>query len=347
MKNMSLFLALALLCNAHALDAKYFGSFYLLDTKSKGDYFIEKSTFGDDLNFQNESLIGANIYHNLNKQVSFHGQVISLGQVRGDRWNVEIDYAFLTYNISKKFQINFGRQIFPAWMTSPYTSVGYLLPAEKLPYVVSTVSYFNSINGVSFDYKYNDNISIKPFVGQELENVKLEGVTTDNSLRMKYENVYGLELRYSPFPEFVFHSTLYYTELTASAEQSLLDAIGDINTGENRVFSSGFHYEDDYCLTILEYGRSDGEDVDGLDTRVEVGYFLFGKKWESWLFHYYMTWSQAAQNDSQKPLGHQLGFNYTFDENIKYKMSLEDRQVNTVKNSVHSYRMKMGVDFVF
>ncbi len=101
--------------------------------------------YSDDLDFKNESLMALQIRSDLGEKLSVTAQLIGRGS---NDFDIDFEWAFLTYQLSDNIQINAGRLRVPFYKYSEFMDVGYAYDWSRVPQSVYSLG-FNNIEGVS------------------------------------------------------------------------------------------------------------------------------------------------------------------------------------------------------
>ena len=101
--------------------------------------------YTDELDFKNESLFAVQVMSDLGEKLSVTAQLMGRGR---EDFNVEFEWAFLSYQLTDNMQINAGRLRTPFYKYSDFKDVGYAYDWSRVPEAVYNLD-FDNIEGVS------------------------------------------------------------------------------------------------------------------------------------------------------------------------------------------------------
>lgn len=102
--------------------------------------------YDDTIDFKNESLIALQIKSDLGDKLSVTAQLLGRGS---DNFDVNFEWAFISYKLSDNMTINAGRLRTPFFKYSDFKDVGYAYDWLRVPQGIYSLG-FDSIEGVTF-----------------------------------------------------------------------------------------------------------------------------------------------------------------------------------------------------
>lgn len=107
----------------------------------------DESLYGydDKLDFKNESLAALQIKSDLGDKLSVTAQLLGRGS---EDWDLEFEWAFLSYDLTDELRINAGRLRTPFYKYSDFRDVGYAYDWSRVPQSVYGLG-FDTIEGAS------------------------------------------------------------------------------------------------------------------------------------------------------------------------------------------------------
>jgi hypothetical protein len=101
--------------------------------------------YDDSLDFKNESLFAVQLMSDLGDKLSVTAQLMGRG---ADDFDVEFEWAFISYELSDEVRINAGRLRTPFYKYSDFRDVGYAYDWLRVPQSVYGLG-FDNIEGIS------------------------------------------------------------------------------------------------------------------------------------------------------------------------------------------------------
>lgn len=175
------------------LDISGFASFKASSTLGSDEKVY---SFTDELNFKDESLFAIQVKSELSDKISVTAQLLSRGE---EDYDVNFEWAYLTYKLSDKTTVNVGRLRAPFYKYSDFMDVGYAYNWLRVPQSVYSMGYDN-IDGFSVIH----NTSIKNWYaaiqftyGKHESDITVGGLPTYTAV----DNIYGasITLENDPF----------------------------------------------------------------------------------------------------------------------------------------------------
>lgn len=148
------YLAVCVPAVSQAADITFNGYASLRATKADADGIgagINGLTEIDGTSFKQGSLFALQARAKVNDNISATVQFLAEGV---NDFDVEAEWAYLTYDFKNNHQISVGRFVNPIFHQSQYRNVGYTNNYATLPGVVYREFDFDTIEGISFDSKY-------------------------------------------------------------------------------------------------------------------------------------------------------------------------------------------------
>ncbi|PKM18611.1 MAG: hypothetical protein CVV11_15035 [Gammaproteobacteria bacterium HGW-Gammaproteobacteria-15] len=102
--------------------------------------------YDDSLDFKNESLFAVQLMSDLGEKLSVTAQLMGRG---AEDFDVEFEWAFISYQLTEEIRINAGRLRTPFYKYSDFRDVGYAYDWLRVPQSVYGLG-FDNIEGISF-----------------------------------------------------------------------------------------------------------------------------------------------------------------------------------------------------
>ncbi|MBT0587352.1 porin [Alteromonas oceanisediminis] len=126
--------------------------------------------YDDNIGFGEESLFAIQVSGDINDRMTATGQLVARGS---DDYEVDFEWAYLTYQVTDKVSISAGRLRLPLFRYSASLDVGYSYHWVNAPRAVYDVP-FNNLDGVRVDYN--------TFVGDWEINLQAGAGTYENEI---------------------------------------------------------------------------------------------------------------------------------------------------------------------
>ena len=138
------------------------------------------ATYGDsevssyDGTFQNRTnsaalnRLGIQISADVNPKVSVTGQLLARGNDPAGRYNVNADWAFVTYKAADPASVRVGKLKLTSYLISDYYEVGYAYPWVRPPQEVYSTNPITAIDGVDALVRFNfgnNSLLLQPYAG--------------------------------------------------------------------------------------------------------------------------------------------------------------------------------------
>lgn len=150
----------------------------------------EKETregFDDKLRFSPGSLFALQFSSDVGENVSATVQLISRGS---NDFKIDVEWAYLSYQLSDEFLINIGRLRVPFFRYSDFLDVGYAYTWLKPPSAVYNMPY-RSYDGASLLYRSyigDSDIEVQTFIGSVSNEIEVDQAPAQTEL----DEVFGL-----------------------------------------------------------------------------------------------------------------------------------------------------------
>ncbi len=205
---------------------------------------------------------------NVEENWSIHFQLLFLGR---DRFDIQIDQAYITWLVSENFRIDLGRQRTPIWLASEiyYKEIDFVW--TRLPLVVYNPNPLNTFTGGNIRYSFacfSLNCSFEIFGGQE------DKTTQNGEFEIEYSARDVLGSTFNVASEnFRFRAGYFQTntdnaafkikqDVTVGPSTAEFENQYDINLMQTRHFASGFSYDNRRLHIASEYGRTETDNED-------------------------------------------------------------------------------------
>ncbi|MCU4675652.1 porin [Catenovulum sp. 2E275] len=145
--------------------------------------------YKDSLDFKNESLFALQASANLDDGLSATAQFMSRGR---DDFEVDVEWAYLSYELTDSTRINAGRLRLPFFRYSDFLDVGYAYTWVRPPQAVYDLPY-SSYDGLSILHSTtlgDFDIEVQGTLGTASEEIEVEGTPANTEL----DDLYGLNL---------------------------------------------------------------------------------------------------------------------------------------------------------
>jgi hypothetical protein len=316
-----LFLLAGVPLNTHALE-NYVSGFASIGA---GHVSEDKVYFGDyenDWSFNTDTVLGLQLQTSLAERWSLTTQVIAKGHNYDDvsKYEPELDWLFLSYEISPEVRTRFGRMRTPFFLYSETMEVGYTYVWVRPPIDVYTplLSPFKSFDGI--DFNFNTDIDLFNLdQAMELETRLFTGVMDgfflDNDIDV--EPAIGLSLRAS-YQDTTFRYSFVGLRATIDNDTltPLLSALESIEPLSPSLASTADGFSADQ-----EWYQYHG-----------IG---FAQDWHNWSFiaeHYYIFGSDSGLSNDAR--GYYLSLAYQYKAITPYVVF--GRYKNRLNNDVNT-----------
>lgn len=246
----------------------------------------------DGIDWSYANILGIQAKYLINEQYSLTGQLVSRGGDTDD-YDIDVNWAFLSYEHSPNISLKVGRIIAPLFLISDYMDVGHAYPfprpVKELYWQVPMNS--NSGDGIEFSYKTDFGdwyLTSQTTLGKTSGKVRgrkynIDALVINAELSnefWKFRASYApakMDIDFSPLFIPVINSYLSGYGISGLLDESMENHMKMDDSGVS--FSSlGLSYEDEKYLLMSEYGRTviDKGYPEGEALYVTFGYRISG-----------------------------------------------------------------------
>ncbi|OUR90186.1 hypothetical protein A9Q81_19510 [Gammaproteobacteria bacterium 42_54_T18] len=297
----------------------------LLDSE---DFEFGQLDIDEDYSTSSVTKLGIQMSFQVSDDVSVTGQLVSKGV---DNYDVEAEWAYLSWDVTENFTARIGRQRTPYYMLSEYLDVGYAYPWTRPPIEMYNLP-LNNTDGLALLYDFNLgdwNFGTHAYIGEGFGDVDaLEG-----SFRLQNKGIsftaetgsWTFRLGYSA-SEVEVDSIVaggagdtLLNGINGNGDVSgLVDFIAGINVAsatpginaidqvnplpqegiETNYLSAAFTYDNGKLLVIGEISNLEVSDF--IQPAGDGGYLMVGYRFGKWMPHItYSKFYTDAKNDEQ------------------------------------------------
>jgi len=316
----------------------------------KGDRFLADyplvGVYNDELNFQPESSVGLQARADMGEGLSFTMQWIARGL---DSFNSEVNYAYLSYEITPDITLQAGRKRLPLQYYSEFYDVGFAYPWIRPPVDLYTWQILN-YNGVNLIHKSQlagGVLNTSFYLGrEESKNNKLLTTFFFNEPTDEiWKDIIGISFDYS-FSEIQalvsytnFKRDRFYTSPTTTNTNSL-----DLNTD---FFAVSVNYDNGDYFALTEWNLFEQSTFATTNWLMSAGY-----RYNQ--FTPYFSLSNFKQNekiageDLEEHTTQSLGLRWNFHDQAAFKVQFDDiKDEGTLPLLGDSQSLTFGVDLIF
>lgn len=277
---------------------------------------VTESIYGisDDYSTAAVSKLGIQMTFEVSENFSATAQLVSKGT---DDYQIEAEWAYLTYQATNDLRFNFGRQRIPYYLLSEYLDVGYALPWVIAPIELYNIPISNT-DGVSAVYDFAVgpvNFAWQTYAGAS------SGATEQLDAEFTQNQSWGTNL-VAEIDSWTFRVGYNASRLDADpfegglADQ-LVDAIergreigpelgvaapaswvGDTGGFDSEYFSAGFMFDNGSLLVMGEISNTNVDDT--FQPLGDAGYLTVGYRFGKWMPHVtYAKFYTDSKNDKQ------------------------------------------------
>lgn len=311
---------------------------FLADYSSVGAY-------GDELDFQPESMVGLQAMADLGDGLRFTTQFVARGLTG---FNAEVDYAYLTYELTPSLILQAGRKRLPLQYYSEFFDVGYAYPWIRPPADLYTWQVLN-YNGVSLTQKMqigSSSLNTTVFTGRENseENRLLSSYFFGEPTNEVWKNIFGIQLDWNQdifqvlASVTTFDQDRFFTDPNTT-ETNRLD--------EPVVFSAlAVNIDSESWFLLTEYNNYDSDVFKTANWLASVGMrmntltpFLSLSKFKE---------DQIGTADFEEHSTTSVGLRYDFHPQAAFKVQFDDiKDEGTLALEGDAQALTFGIDLVF
>ncbi|WP_333609626.1 porin, partial [Arsukibacterium sp.] len=198
--------------------------------------------YGSELDFKTGSLFALQVKSDLGEKLSVTGQLLGRGV---DDFNVQLEWLYLSYQLSNDLVINAGRLGVPFFTYSDFKDVGYAYLWNTAPQSVYSGVGFTSVEGVSLYYTTDlgsFDASMQLLYGSSSDNNPLFGQPASG----RYEQVLSLNMVLSR-DWYSFRAAYVEGNITVSADafSPLTDALFNTNIPAFQALAAELDFNED------------------------------------------------------------------------------------------------------
>ena len=280
---------------------------------------IEDTVYGisDEYSTSAINKLGIQMTFKVADNIDATAQLVSRGT---KDYNIEAEWAYLSYKVNNNLKVDFGRQRIPYYLLSEYLDVGYALPWVYAPIELYNIP-ITSTDGISATYNFNAgpvNFAWQTYGGAS------SGFTNQLDATFKQKESWGTSL-VAEVSDWTFRVGYNTSKLDADvnaggAGDQLLEAldlattslgptlgvplpdearwITDAENIRTEYMSAAFMYDNGSLLVMGEIANLD---VDGTIQPVgDSGYLTVGYRFGKWMPHItYAKFQTDSDNDEQ------------------------------------------------
>lgn len=270
---------------------------------------------GDDYTTKAINKLGIQMTFQVSDKISATAQLVSKGI---KDYQVEAEWAYLTYDATDDLRFNFGRQRIPYYLLSEYLDVGY-----ALPWVLPPIEMYNipisAVDGVSavYDFAIGDfNFAWQTYAGAG------GGYSEQLEAEFTQNQSWGTNLT-ATTGSWTFRMGYTSSNLNADPDQGgagslLIDAVntgldtlgpqlgvpagaswlGETDNLRANYYSAGFMYDDGSLLVMGELSNLNVDDT--VQPVGDAGYLTVGYRFGKWMpYVSYAKFQTDSKNDKQ------------------------------------------------
>ncbi len=292
----------------------------LLDSE---DFEFEQLNIDEDYSTSSVTKLGIQMSFKVSDDISVTGQLVSKGI---DNYDVEAEWAYLSWDVTENFTARIGRQRTPYYMLSEYLDVGYAYPWTRPPIEMYNLP-LNNTDGLALLYDFNLgdwNFGTHAYIGEGFGDVDaLEG-----SFRLQNKGIsFTAETGSWTFRLGYSASEVEVASIVADGAgdqllngingegdspglRGLIESLNGAGAGISQVnelptdgidtsyLSAAFTYDNGKLLVIGEISNLGVEDF--IQPAGDGGYLMVGYRFGKWMPHItYARFYTDSENDEQ------------------------------------------------
>lgn len=314
---------------------------------SSGDRYLadypKAAVYDDDWSLSPDTSVGVQLKTDLYKDLMFVIQATSNGAMDYD---VELDWAYLSYQLNAEFSIQAGRKRLPLYYYSDFFDVGYAYHWARVPADNYTwqISNYNGVNLQYQSYLNEWDVLVNLYTGREDSHDNdllslLSGATVDET----WKNMFGLVVELSG----------NWVELRATYMQGQLDrSVNGVVVAEDvkQVFSGiSVNLNLNRFILLSELNRYER---DASEITVDTHMLSLGYHWGKFTPH--ITRSSLKQQPNavggdEYHTTNSIGLRWDFGDSTAFKVQYDktEDKGNVIPVLGDAELLSLGVDFVF
>jgi len=315
-------------------------------TEFLADY-PKAGVYDNDWSFSPDTTVGVQLIANLNDNLEFVIQGISNGAADYD---VDVDWAYINYQVNNEFSAQVGRKRLPLYYYSDFFDVGYAYYWIRPPVDNYTwqISHYNGLSLQYQPYLGEWDILVNLYAGREdSEDNELLGFLSSASIDETWKNMAGIVTELSK-DWFEFRATYMQGQL----DRTVNDIVTDEDVKQKFSGISLNFYIDDFLILseINQYIRSDS------DIHVDTHMLSLGYQWKLGNYTYtpHITQSSLQQKENlsggdEEHTTNSIGLRWDYNKSTALKIQYDktkDRGV-TIPVLGDSETLSLGLDIVF
>lgn len=312
------------------------GSEFLADYPKAGVY-------DNDWSFSPDTSIGVQLSADINEDLEFTVQAVSHGALDYD---VEVDWAYLSYQINSEVSLQAGRKRLPLYYYSDYFDVGYAYYWIRPP-VDNYTWQISNYNGLSLLYQPQigewDSL-FNLYIGREdSDDNELLGMLSNATVDESWKNIVGGVAELSK-DWLEFRITMMESQL----DRSINDAVSEQDVKQRFTGASINLYFGDWSILTEnnQYKRS------ASDIHVKTGMLSLGYQYDDFTIHVTHSRFKQEENVAGGDENHQtnsMGVRWDYDRSIAFKIQfdeIDDKGVTTpVLGDANAISLSMDIVF--
>ena len=280
------------------------------------DFEFESLRIDEDYSTSSVTKLGIQMTFQVSDDINVTGQLVSKGV---DNYDVQAEWAYLSWDMTENFTARIGRQRTPYYMLSEYLDVGYAYPWTRPPIEMYSLP-LNNTDGLAFLYDYNVgdwNLGTHLYIGEGFGDVD----TFDSSFRLQNRGIsftaesgsWAFRLAYS-YSEVEVENAAGVGATLLNGISSLKTTIDVVNANpaidiapievlpldgiETNYLSAAFTYDNGNLLVMGEYSNLEVKDF--IQPAGDGGYLMVGYRFGKWMPHVtYARFYTDSKNDEQ------------------------------------------------
>ncbi len=206
----------------------------------------------DKLSFDEDTTLGLQAIAPIGDHFIFQGQFLANGSRQPETGlEVELDWAFASYQFTEKFSLRGGKIRFPIALFSEVNEVGYTYPWVRTPQSVYGAVPFNAVIGAdaTFTTSIGDDLelTLQPYLGDFSEEIAFGA----DKLTLDLEDIVGINVSLGN-DLFLVRAGVFDTEITIEATP-----FQDLGTTH---YSVGAKLETERLIAYAEYFKTEFDD---------------------------------------------------------------------------------------